>query len=439
MEPTVALLGLSTPAALLLLLVAVALVAFFSASEAALLSASRLRLRHRADGGSSAAQSALRVVEQHDRLFGTILTSENLCIIAASALGTALAIRLFGSAGVLLATVFMSVAVIVFGEITPKTFAASHADAIALLVAPLIEFAMRLLRPVVWLFGALPRWLLRQAPSVEPRGAGLSGDELRTLVRVSRASGGISATESEMLRRVLELRRITARDLMTPRTDLVATTLRLPVSRILATARQHDRTRILVYGKDFDDLLGYMRLQDLLSVDPSARGQSLRGLVRPVPTVATTLRAAEIPRVLAEARSPMAVVVDEYGGTAGIVTATDVWEEITGHLPEGVEESPGEITAVGDGWTLPGDAPLREVNEKLGTHLPEEKFRTLAGYLLNRLGRIPSGGEQIQAEGIRFTVEEVKGRRILSARATKAVSPSRPPDSLPVQRATGQI
>ncbi|MBI4496826.1 MAG: HlyC/CorC family transporter [Chloroflexi bacterium] len=409
---------------LAVLVVSLVLVAFFSSSEASLISVNKIRVRHLAEQGHKAAQAAQRVVQKHDKFFATILLTENAFIIFASSMGTAIAIGLFGPGEetVLLATLVMTVLVVTFGEITPKTFAVQAADRMALLVARPIEWVMALETPLIALFTFIPNLILRGLPH---RGMvpSVTAAELRMIIDIGEAEGTVEETEKEMLHNVIAFADRYVREVMTPRPGMIWLNQDARLQDFFTCFSQSYHARFPVCQENPDNILGILYIKDLLRA--MARGAvtsetPLTTLLRPAFFVPQTKKVVELFQEMREQRHQMAMVVDEFGGTAGLVTLKQIIEEIVGHVGDELQAGEKEFQAI-DERTVQVDARMRidEINEELGLTLPEGDYETVAGFLLDVLGHIPQSGEQVRFGDLGFTVAEMDGLRIEKVLVTR--------------------
>lgn len=402
-----------------ILLVSVICVAFFSSSEAALISVSKIRLRSLADKGNRGAQAALRVVANHDRLFATILLTENAFIILASSVGTALALRLLGEGGQYVATLVMTIVLVTFGEITPKTFAAANAERMALIEGRLIEIAIKIMTVPVWLLTRVTNFLVRmlgrryahQPPIV-------TTDELRMLIDIGGREGAVRETERAMLQNVFELRDRRVHEVMIPRNQIVALEYGQTVREFLTQFAESKHARFPVYKGDLDNIVGFLSVKDVLlwlSRSPDVMDKPVGSIMRTPPLVVPETKL--VSELFAEMRNKqvqMAIILDEYGGTAGLVTLEELVEEIVGQLSDEVATVHPAIRRV-DAHTARVDAQLRveEVNEALGLSLPEsDLYETLAGLLMTWMQKIPEEGETYEWKGIRLRVTRRRGARL---------------------------
>jgi putative hemolysin len=416
-EATLPVGGSNTLVSLAILLISVLMVAFFSSSEASLISVSKIRIRSLAEQGNRAAQAARDLWEHHDRLFATILLTENAFIIFASSVGTTLALMLFGEQGLLLASLVLTVLIVLFGEITPKTFAARNSERMSLLVARPITFIVKVLTPIIYVFTLLANAMISvvsrgrrvQSPFVTP-------EEIRMLATIGEEQGTVLEMERDMVHKVFEFGQRQVREAMIPRPDIVGIEIDATFEALLETFASHSHSRFPVYSGDLDNVVGFVSIKDVVVAVASKSADSprdLRDLVRPTIFVPETKQVGSLFHEMRTQHMQMAVVIDEYGGTAGLVTLEELVEEIVGRLTD--EWVTERLLVEVDEHTVRVDGLMRidEVNTELGTALPEaDDYDTVAGFVLYQLRRVPEEGEKLSYENIELTVEEMKGPKI---------------------------
>ncbi|GGM94660.1 hemolysin [Thermus composti] len=397
-----------------------ALSAFFSASETALTTLYPWKLKELAEerGGP------FRLIAQDiTRFLTTILVGNNLVNIAATALVTELATQALGSAGVGVATGVMTFLILFFGEITPKSLAVHHAEALARLAAWPIYALSVLFYPLGRFFSLVSGGLLRLL-GLEPRNTPLvSEEELKLILAGAEASGAIDPQEEEMIQGVLALEDTPVREIMTPRVEMVAIEAGATLEEFLELFREHRYSRVPVYRESVDHIVGIAYAQDLLTYycEEDLKGRTVASIAHPPYFVPENMDAWTLLKELRRRKVHMAIVVDEFGGTAGLVTLEDVMEEIVGEIyDENDEAEDAPIKPLGDGvYSVLAQTPVDEVSEALGVPLPEGEYDTLSGFLYERFGRIPGVGESVEWQGFRFVVESADQRRIHRVRVER--------------------
>lgn len=415
------------PTTFALVLIGLALlgVAFFSSSEISLVALNPLRVRHRAEQGHKGAHAAQRIAARHDRFFAAILLTENALIIFASSLGTALLISLLGNRGesVALATAIMTLLIVIFGEITPKTLARQWADVWGLIVAPVVDLVIRLETPILLFFTVLPRLIQRLvgAPAASPFA---TEAELRLLTDILEEQGAVEKEEGEMLGRVLRLGDRPVREVMTPRTEVMGveegTTLQQFLSEVYA---RESHTRFPVFVDSLDHVTGILSIKDVLLA--LARGEislndPVTPLARPAFFAPETKRIGPLLAEMRERRTQMAIIVDEFGGTAGLVTLKRLVEEVVGPFRDELEAEAPLETLDEHTFQMAGSLHVDRAREEMALDLPDGPYETVAGFILHQLGRIPKEGDQVRYGPWRFVVTEMDGLRIERVLVTRS-------------------
>lgn len=422
-----------------------------SASRAALVNASRGRLRQMIQEGVSGAQRALQVSEDATTLLATMRFVQTLCRFGIAGL-TALLFaepladqfrywQLFGPQAdpfaFLILLLLGTMVVVSLGEFLPEALALRAPEQAALLFAPFVALLEWLLSPIV----RLSLWFSARisAPVAGQRVPIVTEEEIKTLVDAGEEGGAIEEDEKEMIYSIFEISDTWAREIMVPRIDVLALDVKTPLTEAIDALLSAGHSRAPVYETSIDNILGVLYAKDLLRIwrrGGNLNG-SLRDVVRPAYFVPETKKVNELLAELQQKRIHMAVVVDEYGGTAGIVTLEDIVEEIVGDIRDEYdvnEESLVERVSDTE-YIFDARIDLDEVNELLNLKLPSDDSDSLGGFIYGQLGHIPTMGEKVQAEGAQFEVLVVTGRRIRKVRATAAPPPPEPPE--PARKANG--
>ncbi len=403
-------------------------IGFFSSSEAAIISVNKLRIASLAEKGSRSAQAVQRLVSQHDRLFGTILLLENALIVIATAIFTVLATRYLRSAEsewpVAVASLVMTFLIVVFTRIAPKTFAAQHSERYAMGVARPMMAIMALASPAVWAVTGLTNALVAGTNRILRMGDRTTSlatrDEIRLLVDVGQAAGDLASDETEMIQSIFALGDTIARAIMVPRIDMVTLGDDATFEEALHLALTEGHSRIPVYHETLDHITGILYVKDLLAfLTTEERPKRIpRTFLRPAFFIPESKRVDELLREMRRDRLPMAVVMDEYGGTAGLLTIEDILEEIVGEIHDEYDDVAAKaIEPQPDGSILvDGGLSIHEVNEALKLQLPDAEFDTLGGFVVGLLGRAPAPGESVTYERLYLVAEAVKARRLTRVR-----------------------
>lgn len=401
-------------------------VAFFSSSEASLISVNKFRIQHLVEKGDRAAAAVQRVVEKHEKFFAAILLTENAFIILASSVGTAVAISLLGSSAfsVIVATVVMTLLIVIFGEITPKSLAARASERWSVVVGRPVEIIMTIETPIIFVFTLLPRMILKLLGDagrlVTPS---ITEGELRMLIDIARAEGMVEREEAQMLERVFRFGDREVRDLMTPRTEIVYVERGATLSQFLEIYAEHSHTRFPVFKENPDNIVGILSAKDIMKAMSSSTigsGDSVTDFIRDVHFVPATKRIAELFDELRQSGSQMAFAIDESGGIAGLVTLKRLLEEVVGRVGEEGSSPEEEFEALGENiFQVDGGMSIDEAAEEFRIELPEGKYETVAGFVLDVLGHIPKVGEHFNYSGFKMEVVNLDGLRIESVKLTK--------------------
>lgn len=408
---------------LIALVILLLLSAYFSATETAFSAFNRIRLKNMAAGGDKKAANTLSFAENYDKLLSTILIGNNIVNIAMASIGTVIFVGWYGDMGVTLSTIAVTVIVLIFGEITPKSLAKEWPEKFAMSATPLLKFFLVILTPLNFFF-MLWRKLVSKLFGKNDD-TGITEEEILLLVDEGNVNGTIDVAEKEMITKIFEFDNLEAGDVMTHRTDLVAVEKSTTIKEVIETALEEGVSRIPVYNEDVDDIVGLLYVKDLLRLCLAApgelEGRTASELMRRVIYVAESTRCHQLFRQFKEEKNHFAVVVDEYGGTAGVITMEDLLETIVGNIQDEYDEEEEDVCQLDvNTWLLQGSYPVGDVERLLGVEIdPLEEADTIGGLVMNRLGRIPTEEEipTVDINGVMFTVIKVEDRRILEVRA----------------------
>ena len=403
-------------------LVLLLLSALFSGSETALTAASRARITHMARQGDKRALILKSLLDMPERLIGAILLGNNLVNILASALTTALFIKLFGQAGVVWATFVMTALVLVFGEVMPKTYAILNPERLALKVAPLMWWVVRLFAPVVMVVEALVRQTLRLLGADVARAQNVLSfrEELRGTIEMVREKQQKTTRDLFMLDGVLDLQDLTVGDVMVHRTRMKSIDISRRPSEILDYVLAHGYTRYPVWHENPDNIIGVLHARDLLAALAGARGEidaiDIRSLLLPAWFVPEHTPLHEQLAAFLRRKTHFAIVVDEYGEVQGLVTLEDIMEEIVGDIADEHDRALQEVRREGEAYIIDGATPVRDLNRVHGWDLPEDKATTIAGLVIHEAQTIPEVGQTYTFHGFRFEILGRERHRITRVR-----------------------
>jgi putative hemolysin len=403
----------------LLLVLLLALSAFFSGSEIALFSLGEARVRALREEGRRGSRALERLKANPERLLATILVGNNIVNIGAASLATAVALDLYGSAGVAYATGLMTLLVLIFGEITPKGLATAHADAYSLFVAPTIYFLSRILFPVVTPLEKLTRWFVRRSQR-EGRLTVTEG-EIREMTAIGHREGAIDEHERRIIERAFRLDETRAWDIMTPRVDIFAWPAERSLASITAELPTLRFSRVPVFRESVDDIVGILYMRDAYQALISGqRDVKLGELAREPFFVPGSIPLTHLLSDFQTRRIHMGVVIDEYGGTDGLVTLEDILEELVGEIVDETDLDREPLVRISrDELMVEGGADLREINFFFNTALPQLEHRSLNGYLLDELGYVPRPEEEIVRDGVLIRILESSETQVLKAILTR--------------------
>ncbi|GAC1657908.1 MAG: hemolysin family protein [Candidatus Dormibacteraceae bacterium] len=418
----------SSWAEVVVLVVCVFLAAMASGTETALTSVNRLRVRHLAEDGSPRAAILQRLQNDPNRFLSTVLVVNTFSLIIASASATLLGLavldphlpRGFGAAGDFLVSFLLSVFLLIFAEVTPKTLAVRHADRVALQVAPFVDALATFLTPVLWFVTVVSRAIIPGRGHVR---AYVTEAELMTLLSVSEEQGVIEEEERTMIQGIVEIGDKLVREVMVPRTDVVGVDSGSTLDEIAHLIQTNGHTRLPVFEKDIDHIVGLVHAKDILKIYARG-GKDFRleaPVLRPINRTPEQKKVDELLHDMRQKKAHMMVVIDEYGGTAGIVTLEDVLEEIVGEIHDEydiAEKEPLQIVSPNEAL-VDGGFSMDELNDKLDLGIVEsEEYDSVGGYLNSMLGQIPDTGATFEDPPIHWRVESVSGSRVLQARVT---------------------
>ena len=404
---------------ILLFIICIILSAFFSSSEVALISITRAKVRTLSNEGKPGATAVAALKESPEHLLITILIGNTVVNIAAAAIATAIAIRMFGNIGVGIATGFVVIVLLVFGEIGPKIYAARASDSYALTVAPVILFLSRIFTPVIWVVDRVSPTFGIGKETSEPA---VTEEEIKEWIDVGKEDGTIEQGEQDMLYSVLEFGDTPAREIMTPRVDAVLMEDTNTIDEAIRIFNDTGFSRIPVYHEQIDNVTGVLNVKDVFSAMVSQRKvNSIKEIMYDPTFVPETKKIDDLLKELQVRRVQIAVVIDEYSSFVGIVTVEDILEELVGDIMDEYDTEEPDIQQIADGvYVVDAQMWVEDINEKIEISLPtDESYETVGGLLIDRLGHIPQHpGEKVEIEGGRVTlvVIQMHGRRIVKVK-----------------------
>lgn len=398
---------------MLAMLVCIIFSAYFSATETAFSSLNKTRIKVLAEEGNKRAKLTLELSEKYDKLLSTILIGNNVVNIALSSIGTVLFIHLLGEpSGATVSTVVITVVVLLFGEITPKSIAKDHPEAFAMFSAPFINFLRLLLTPLTFIFYMWKKLISKLFRSENDNK--MSQEELLMLLEEAEEEGGLDEEEGELLRNAVEFGDLEAKDILTHRTDLDAFSVDAPKEEIADTFTKSRFSRLLVYEESIDKIVGVVHHKDFYS-GTGVTEKPITEIMAPPVFIPPSEKLDDLMRLLQASKSHIAVVLDEYGGTMGIVTLEDILEEIVGEIWDEHDEVEEDVTMVDDHtFTVDGAMTLADFDEQFEVEVESDSV-SLGGWIMEQLERVPEVGDTLTCEHLTVTVTEVEDRRVVSA------------------------
>ncbi len=392
------------------LVILIALSAYFSATETAFTSLNRIRLKNKADDGDRRAKRTLALAEQYDKLLSTILIGNNIVNIAAAAIATVLFTKYFPVYGPAMSTVVLTVVVLIFGEISPKSLAKEFPERWAMFATPLLSLLTIILTPLNFLFGLWKKLLGLLIRKNEEDV--ITEEELVGMVEQAETEGGLDEHESELIRAAIEFNDLEVSEILTPRVDLVAVEENTDPDEIARLLTESGYSRLPIYKESIDNIIGVVHEKDFYAA--RYRGfKSLADLIGPVIYTTGSTKISDLLRILQKNKAHMAVVVDEYGGTEGIVTLEDILEELVGEIWDEHDEVVESFRKLDDGsYIIQCSASLDDLYDLFSVR-GDPDASTISGWVVDQLGRVPEEGDMFQAEGLEVTVTQVEQRRVM--------------------------
>ena len=401
---------------LIILVVLIMLSAFFSSAETALTIVNKIRMRKLSDEGNERAKTVLKITENSGKMLSAILIGNNVVNLSASSIATTLAIDMLGSKGAGIATGIVTLLILVFGEISPKTIATIHAVPISMAYANIIYWLMKLLTPVIFAVNQIAMFflkILRVDPNTDQNK--LTEEELRTIVDVSHETGVIETEEKDMINNLFDFGDAEAKEVMVPRIDMTFADINNTYEELIELFRKDKFTRLPVYEDSTDNVIGIINMKDLLLYDDKETFH-IRDILREPYYTYEHKNTAELFMDMRSSSISIAIVLDEYGATAGLITLEDLLEEIVGEIRDEYDSDEEQLIQKMQDRTylVEGSMKLSDINDELGTDLQSEDYDSIGGLIIEHLDRVPEDGAQIVTDqGIRLQVQGVSQNRIL--------------------------
>lgn len=397
------------------LVILLLLSAFFSSAETALTTSNRIRMRTLAEDGNKRAERVLRITDDSGKMLSAILIGNNIVNLSASSIATSLAIKLWGSVGAGIATGILTILILIFGEISPKTLATIHSEKISLAYSGIIEFLMKILTPVIYIINKLSMgflFLLRVDPKAGEQQ--MTEEELRTIVDVSKESGVIESEEHEMINNLFDFGDAQAKEVMVPRIDMTFANIDSSYEELLQIFQEDKFTRLPVYEETTDNVVGILNMKDLLLYE-NKEHFSIRDIMREPYFTYEHKNTAELLIEMRKSSISLAIVLDEYGATAGLITLEDLLEEIVGEIRDeyDTDEEDSIIQLNEREYIVLGSTNLEDLCEELDLNFTSEDYDTIGGYLIGLLDHLPEKNEIIITDDdVLLRVEQMDKNRI---------------------------
>ncbi len=409
---------------LVFLFICLILSAFFSGSETAFVSLERFRVQHLVETKVKGAERVAKMMERPERFLSTVLLGNNLVNTAAAVLATALAMSVWGEKqGLLIATVGVTIVLLIFAETMPKTLANRHAEKVSLMLVRPIEIISWLFTPFVTVLSWISFGLTRLVGGTPVPRSLVSEEEIRTMIRVGHREGTVEEAEAEMLHKVFEFGDRPVSEVIVPRPEVVSVEKGTTLADFLAIYAESPMSRFPVYEENMDNVVGVLSIKDVLMA--TAKGtvsneSTIDDLIRPAYFTPETKRISELFAEMRDKNYRMCVVVDEYGGTAGVVSLSRLMEEIVGPVGDELAAAEKDYEVVDEHtFQIDGSMRIEEANEELGLGLPEGDYETVAGFVLSLLGRIPKQGQQLRYKNLKIVITKMRGLKIEEVLVTK--------------------
>jgi CBS domain containing-hemolysin-like protein len=403
----------------------VLLAAFFAASETAIVFANKAHIRQLSEAGNARATAVIRLLEERNLLHSTLLLAENFFIVLAAALSTVIAMHLFAetTAAVCVSALATSMIVVLVSKLAPKGLAARNPDRLALIVVYPMLFIMRIVSPVARLLAAAADSFAGPGPQGMSCTAVVTEEDIKAMINLGEEGGSLKEEEKELLHKVFEFGDTLASEAMRPRTEIVSVPSNATLQEVFSLVSEFGYSRYPVIENTIDTVVGILYIKDILvamSAGEVKREDGIQRFVRPAYFIPENKRVSELLSEMQRERFQLAIVIDEFGGTAGLVTLEDLIEEIVGSIHDELETEEKEVQIVDEkNFVVSGQSALDEVNELLGTSLQSKEFNTLGGLVFGLFGRMPKVGEQLKYKNLKLEILELEDRKISKIKITK--------------------
>jgi len=398
---------------LIVIIVGIILSAFFSSSETALTSVNIFKIRQMEKNGVEKAPLVRKLVDNIGSVLTTILIGNNIVNIVTTTIATIFFTEVMGPKGAVISPIILTIVVLIFGEVTPKNIAAANSEKLALAVARPIRLLDIVLKPINFILGKITGAITKIFVGEEEESSLVTEEDLKTIVDVSEEQGVINNEESEMINNVFEFGNSYVSDIMTARTNMEAISIESDQEELNEMLKETNHSRIPVYGKNIDNILGILHMKDIVSAIADGKELNLEEIIRPAYYVYDNMHIFDLFTNMRSENVSLAIVIDEYGGTSGLVTIEDIVEELVGEIDDEYDKDEKDIFKLTENSYLVKPAlHLSDFNDYFNLELEEIKNDSIGGYVIDHLSRIPEQGDSVEIENLKITVDEVDRYKI---------------------------
>lgn len=404
-----------SPILYVLVVACIAMSAFFSGSETAFATVNKIRMKNLAAEGNKKAEKVLRISEDYDKTLSAILIGNNIVNIASASMGTVICTAFFGANGAWISTIIMTLVVLIFGEITPKTFAKDNAERFSLAVVNVLDLIIKVLSPLAFVFLQLKNCISKKGDAAQPT---VTEQELKYIIEESQNEGVLEEQESQLVQSALDFDETTVNEVLTPRVDVVAVDIGEDVEEIKRLFLEEGYSRLPVYQGSIDTILGVIHSKDFFRAYLKNNHLDLHSILQKTVYVPPKKRISELLKELQKLKSHMAIVTDQYGGTIGVITLEDILEELVGDIWDESDEEEVDMVELSDNrYEVSGDLNVEDFFHDIGFEYRESEMEeipsTFAGWALETFERIPDEGDSFSYKNLTITVKKVFDQRIL--------------------------
>jgi len=412
---------------IIIILILLLLSALISASEASIIAVNKIRIKHLSQEGSRRAKVILKIQENFEDFFATILFIGNLLNITVATVGTSLTIKLIGEnsvTAVIIASIVTTIVIVVIGELTPKALSTIKPEKWALMTSDMVNSLMKITRPLVFIFALIPKSLNALFKSKDDKSDPLvTSGELRMLIDVGEEEGTVKLDQGEMLENVFRFGETEAKEIMTPRNDIQWIHYETSFKDFLNKYKDHPHSRFPIYDDDYDDVIGILSTKDVMTSLASEKmneKEIVNSIMRTPLFVPESKRLDDLFTLMRKTGNKISLIVDEFGGISGLITLTTLIEQIVGSTgEEGIRPKEKFITLGANTYEIDGAMTIDEANDQLSLNIPEGDYETIAGFVIENYQKIPEIGDKTSYDNLRITISEKQGSRISKVRVRK--------------------